>query len=114
MRSRLVGCAAGRAAADGANASMPATASATNTRQDPSMAFLRLERLAGRVQPPLLGHYLDLRLVGGETAFDGEHLAERLDRDLDLVEGRLTGRQPLEPEAGGEQRHQDAVVGVLA
>ena len=39
---------------------------------------------------------------------------ERPDRDLELVERRLARRQPLQPEPRREQRHQDAVVGVLA
>src|SRR5205809_4326249 len=31
-------------------------------------------------------------------------------RDLELVESRLARRQPLQPHARGEQRHEDAVL----
>ena len=45
---------------------------------------------------------------------DAHDLLQRPDRDLDLVERRLPRRQPLQPQARREQRHQDAVALVLA
>src|SRR5512133_292203 len=62
-----------------------------------------------------LGHYFDaLRLGRGAPPLALEHLAEGLDRDLELVERRLPRRQALQPEPGCQQRHQDPVVGVLS
>ena len=55
-----------------------------------------------------------LRSSGRDPALAEEHLLERTDRDLDLIERRLPRGQPLEPEAGREQRHQNRVLLVLA
>ena len=41
-----------------------------------------------------------------EPALGAQHLLQRPDRDLDLVERRLARRQPLQPEPRREQRHQ--------
>src|SRR5436190_24128352 len=60
------------------------------------------------------GHYLDLALVRVVGAFEREDFLERPDRYLDLVERRLPRREPLQPQARRQQRHQDAVALMLA
>src|SRR5262245_7548503 len=65
------------------------------------------------VPPRFLGHDFDA-IIRGTALLEMQDLAERADRDLELVEARLAGRQPLEPEARREDRHEDAVVLVLA
>ena len=59
------------------------------------------------------GHHLDSLVRRSPAALELEHLAQRADRDLELVERRLARRQPLEPEAGREQRHRSRAVGCL-
>ena len=50
--------------------------------------------------PGPLGHDLDARGASGAVVrLERQHLAQRADRDLELVERRLARRQPLEPEA---------------
>ena len=51
----------------------------------------------------LLGHDLDLALLRSDAALDVEDLLERADRDFELVERRLPGRQALEPETRREK-----------
>src|SRR5215207_11058356 len=64
--------------------------------------------------PCRLGHYFDLALLGFEATLALEDVLERADRDLELVERRLPGRQPLQPESRREQGHQYPVARVLA
>src|SRR5215210_9370158 len=61
-----------------------------------------------------LSHDLDaLRLRLGVALLEREHLPQGADRDLELVERRLARGQPLQPQPRREQRHQEAVLGVL-
>ena len=61
-----------------------------------------------------LRHYFDLALLGGHPTLEAQDLTERADRDLDLVEARLAGRQALEPETRRQERAKKDVLRVLA
>ncbi len=57
---------------------------------------------------------LEPQLVVALGLLHPHDLLQGANRDLDLVERGLARRQPLQPEAGCEQGHQDAVALVLA
>src|SRR3954469_5153388 len=99
------------------SAEAPSLAVAATEGQAPVSATPRRRRgLVGETWfPSRSGHDLDALGVGrGAPTLALENLAQSADRDLELIEGRLPRGQPLEPQAGRQERHQDAVAGVLA
>ena len=54
------------------------------------------------------------RSAGSSPALALQDLPQRANRNLELVERRLSRRQPLQPEPGREHRHQHPVLRVAA